>query len=359
MKINLKIKRNIKEATVREMPIYSGNTITSFKRFLITSENGAYNDAILDVSVNDADASEIKKLGYAIIEKSYNNVVIYRVKLGVFDVIDGHIFLRYPFENRRFSIESVNDYITEAGKHYYKLLLGGKHGVAVGDKDCCGYSSLSLFDIEGNDLSEVTDWFVDEETDKLYINVPSIIEPENGWYVTFNFDPLVYNDIKDEEGDELYPGDWHFYDDLNASVTTKIIYENPNIAIPIGLSSDTDYVGLRQNELVDDYYKKLTKDIVPDFINTEKTKYIPYIYSGSIKNSEGFDVDELNGPANRIEFYLHFRSREKEVVFDDGAKTVYGGMPTESWSVETEETIASGSDVKSPTKRLSLSSFIS
>ena len=69
MKINLKIKRNIKEVTVRDIPVYSGSTIVSFKKILVTSEDRSYDDAIMTVYVNDSDAEELKKLGYAIIEK--------------------------------------------------------------------------------------------------------------------------------------------------------------------------------------------------------------------------------------------------------------------------------------------------
>ena len=346
MKINLKTKRNIKEVSVRDFPIYDGNTITSFKRFLVTSETGKYDDAIMAIYVNDTDAYGLEKLGYAIIEKSYNDAVIYRVKLGVYDVINSCVFLRYPFENKRFSIEYVSDYVTSGGKHYYKLLLGENHGIAVGDKECCDYSYITILDSEGNEVSTVIDWFVDGDSDKLYVNTTSIAAPERGWYITLNFDQLVYNDRKDDGGDELYVGDWHFYSEFNPNVSIKVIYDSPTISVPIGLSSDTDYIGLRQNEIVDDYYKKLTKDIIPDFINTERTKYIPYVYSGSSENESGFTIDSLNGPANRIEFYLHFRNREKEVVYSGGNKLVYGGMPTESWSVETEESIAADSNIK-------------
>lgn len=347
MKINLKIKRNIKEVTVRDIPVYSGSTIVSFKKILVTSEDRSYDDAIMTVYVNDSDAEELKKLGYAIIEKSYNGTVIQRLKLGVYDVINSRVFLRYPMGDKRIRIESVSDYIAENGRHYYKLLLDGAHGIAIGDKDICGYSSIAILDTEGNEVTKTDDWLITEETDKLYVNISSLLEPESGWFVALNFDTIIYNDLKDEEGESLYPGDWHFYSELNQDVSTKIIYENPNINIPIGLSSDTDYLGLKQNENVDDYYKKLTKDIIPDFINTEKTKYIPYVYSGSTTNSNGDVVDTLNGPASRIEFYLHFRSREKEIIsYKDNNEPIYGGMPSDSWSVESEEMIASGSYVK-------------
>ena len=342
MKINLKIKRNTKEISVRDIPVYSGSSIVSFKKFLVSSENGEYDDAIMTVYTTDSDALVLKKLGYAIIEKSFNDVVIYRVKLGIHDVINGRVFLRYPFIDRRFYVESSTDYVTEEGKHYYRVLLNGKHGIAKGDYNSCGYASITILNSDGDELAEVTDWFVEEEEyDKIYINTSSISVPDKGYYIIFNFDPVIYNDAKDTEGEELYPGDWHFYSEENESVKTRFIYDNPTINVPIGISSDTDYIGLRQNENVDDYYKKLTKGIVPDFINTEKTKYIPYIYSGTSKNDAGFDVDKLNGPASKIEFYLHFRNRAKEVVTHDiNGEKVYGDMPSESWSVETEDTLS-------------------
>ena len=342
MKINLKIKRNTKEISVRDIPVYSGRTIVSFKKFLVSSENRKYDDAMMTVYTTDSDASVLKELGYAIIEKSFNDVVIYRVKLGIHDVINGRVFLRYPFIDRRFYVESSTDYVTKGGKHYYKVLLSDKHGVSKGDYDSCHYASITILNSDGDELAEVTDWFVEEgEYDKVYINTSSISAPERGFYLVLNFDPIIYNDAKDIEGEELYPGDWHFYSEENENVKTRFIYDNPTINVPIGISSDTDYIGLRQNENVDDYYKKLTKDIIPDFINTEKTKYIPYIYSGTSKNDAGFDVDELNGPASKIEFYLHFRNRAKELVSSEVDGTpIYGGMPTESWCVETEDTIS-------------------
>jgi len=341
MKINLKIKRNTKVISVRDIPVYSGSTIVSFKKVLVSSENKSYDDAVMTIYTNEADALELKKLGYVIVEKSFNDAVIYRAKLGIYDVINGRVFLRYPFNERRFYVESSTDYVTEDGRHYYKVLLNGMHGVAKGDYDSCSYASITIFNQDGDELCELTDWFVDEEKDKIYINANIICAPESGYYVVLNFDPIVYNDVKDAEGEEKYPGDWHFYSEANESVKTSFIYDNPVINVPIGVSSDTDYMGLKQNENVDEYYKKLTKGIVPDFINTEKTKYIPYIYSGSSKNEEGLEVDKLNGPATRIEFYLHFRNRAKEVVTTDANNVkVYGGMPSDSWSVETEETLS-------------------
>ena len=73
MKINLKIKRNTKEISVRDIPVYSGSSIVSFKKFLVSSENGEYDDAIMTVYTTDSDALVLKKLGYAIIEKSFND----------------------------------------------------------------------------------------------------------------------------------------------------------------------------------------------------------------------------------------------------------------------------------------------
>lgn len=348
MKINLKTKREVREVSVRDIPVYNGSTIASFKKFLVTSENGSYDDAIMSIYVSDSNAVDIKKLGYIIIEKSFNETVICRVKLGVHDVINGRVFVRYPFSKRRILIESVSDYVSENGKHYYEVLLNEAHGVAKDDYNYCSYSSISILNNDGDELDEVTDWFTDGEPNKLYINTTSISAPENGYYIVLNFDAIIYNDTKDAEGNELYPGDWHFYSEFNPLVSTKIVYENTNIAIPIGLSSDTDYVGLKQNENVDDYYKKITENIIPDFINTEKTKYVPYIYSGSRVNENGDIVDDLNGQANRIEFYLHFRSREKEIVSYDriANKPIYGGMPSSSWTVETEDTMANDKEIK-------------
>lgn len=346
MKINLKIKREVKEVSVRDVPVYSGSSIVSFKKFLVTSENGLYDDAIMSIYVSDANASELEKLGYAIIEKTFNKNVIYRAKLGVYDVINNRVFLRYPFGNKKFRINNVTDHVSDDGKHYYCALLDDNHGVAVGDSSLCTYSSISILDNEGNNISDASDWFVGEENDKIYINTSSIAEPEAGWYIVLNFDQLIYNDIKDEDGADLYPGDWHFYSEFNESVSIKIIYDNPNITVPIGISSDTDYIGLKQNEYVEDYYQKITENIIPDFINTEKTKYVPYIYSGSTQNDNGDSIALLNGPANSIEFYLHFRTREKEVVYNTDNKPIYGGMPTESWSVETEESIGVGEEVR-------------
>ena len=347
MKINLKIRRNTKEISIRDIPVYSGSTIVSFKKIIVSSENKKYEDAIMVVYTTDSDALVLKNLGYAIIEKSYKDSIIYRVKLGVDDVINGRVFFRYPLTDRRFYVESSTDYVTEEGKHYYKVLLNTKHGVAKGDYDSCGYASITIQNSDGDDLSEVTDWFVEEgEDDKIYINTSSITAPETGYYVILNFDPVVYNDTKDDDGEDIYPGDWHFYDEQNENVKTRFIYDNPTINVPVGVSSDSDYVGLRQNENVENYYKKLTKDIIPNFINTEKTKYVPYVYYGTSKNNDGYEVDKLNGQAVRVEFYLHFRNRTKEIVtyMPEGHTPVYGEMPTKSWSVETEETLSLNSN---------------
>lgn len=339
MKVNLKVKRDIKDVSIRDIPIYNGVRIVSFKKFLVTSENGTYDDAVMCVYVNDTDALELERIGYAIIEKTFNNTVICRKKLGIHDVINGRVFIKYPFDNNRFMVNSVYDFVSKGGVHYYNVLLNDSHGIANGDYDCCTYASIKILNSDGEELSEVTDWFTNGEQNRIYVNAPTISAPERGYYIVLNFDQIIYNDIKDSEGREMYPGDWHFYSESNPLVSIKILYENTNINIPIGFSSDTDYFNLRQNEAVDGYYKEITNGVIPDFINTEKTKYIPYICSYSTSEENNAVIEKLNGPANRIEFYLHFRNRLKEVIGTDiDGSSIYGEMPSSSWSVETDDT---------------------
>ena len=337
MKINVKIKRNLKEVTLRDIPVYDGRIVKSFKRVDVNSENGSYDDAVMTLCVNDSDVKELNTIGTLSVEKSYKKNVIYKKDIDILTTTGGYLFLRYPLSPRILTINSVSDYTAATGTHYYEVLLAEKHGIAPGDYDCNTNLSISVLDGSLNKLFTTYDVFVDggsgsDDVRKLYINVPGAYAPESGYFLSLNFDPIVYNDLAS------YGGDWHFYgENGNCSEETEIkfVYENSNICVPVSISSDTDYMGLKQNEIVDDYYKKLTKDIIPGFINPEKTKFVPFLYSQ--------EDNATVGPAMELEFDLHFRKRQVEPYYDDNGDAHYDvGAPTKSWSIETEETMQDG-----------------
>ena len=167
---------------------------------------------------------------------------------------------------------------------------------------------------------------------------------DNMVYFESDFNPFYYiTEETDSKGVtykkcNLYTDPWWISAKTNYSSSFKQITNNGNTRSVIGrdsdyfnlsvnLSNSIDEISLGSDDTLSEIYiDSVKQNLIPDFIDLEKIKYSPCVYSES-------GLTE----ASKISINLHFRERERIIVDDNrSANTTMtsGNVYYDSWHVE-------------------------
>lgn len=184
------------------------------------------------------------------------------------------------------------------------------------------------------------------------------------YYYTINLDEFGNPSELDNSGNPVKH--CRFYDDvwfgsLLSTEEIKYVNEGPNVSnlyqdkmyynVNLAISNDADEVSLGSEDYFKQYFGDYIKEsIIPDFIDMERIKYIPYrtetAESAASISTRGGDnptdifqeISTRRGPVSRITIYPHFRKRTVlDMTNNTNTFSTSGNLYYDGWYIDTED----------------------
>ena len=202
-----------------------------------------------------------------------------------------------------------------------------------GFRDLTIYIIIIIYDKVGDNMNSNINTNID------FGNIEESEDLENIKFVSFKHSPFYF--IKDDNSVSIYEDIWFDQivaeddDDIcntyiNGKTRTTLSIYDAYYKIDLGLSTDSDYLSLGNEDSFGTYFAEtLMDDLIPSVIDMERIKYVPaYKHENKINNAE------------KISFYLHFRERVK--IPDNERITVNsvytsGNVYYDTWHIDSEK----------------------